>query len=116
MTRARHEFPAKVKVAAFERAGGCCEGCGVEFRGKTRPEYDHIVADAIGGGNDLGNCRVLCGACHAVKSAKQDIPMIAKTKRVRAKHIGAKPASRRPLPGSKASGWRIKLDGTRERR
>lgn len=111
MTRARHEFPAKVKVAAFERAGGCCEECGVTIRPGNGPEYDHIVPDAIGGGNAIGNCRVLCKGCHAVKTAKADIPTIAKVKRVRAKHINAKPPSRRPLPGGKGGRLKRKING-----
>ena len=106
LTRTRNEFPAKVKVAAFDRAEGCCETCGVTIRPGNGPEYDHIVPDAIGGGDDLGNCRVLCIPCHGVKTTKTDIPAIARVKRLKAKHIGAKAQPRNRLPGSKGSGWR----------
>jgi hypothetical protein len=32
---------------------------------------------------------VLCKTCHGAKTAKQDVPAIAKSKRVRNKHINA---------------------------
>ena len=32
---------------------------------------------------------MLCEPCHSVKTAKQDVPAIAKAKRREAKHIGA---------------------------
>jgi hypothetical protein len=96
----RQEFPAKVKVAAFERCKGRCEGCTAPLRpGKFR--YDHRIPDALGGKPTLENCQVLCLACDAPKTNGQDIPAIAKANRVRSKFIGAKAPSRRPLPGGK---------------
>ena len=86
----RREFPAKVKVAAFERAGGCCEMCGVKIRPGNGPEYDHGVPAALGGSGELDNCIVACRTCHGLKTTTRDVPMIAKGKRVRAKHICAK--------------------------
>jgi 5-methylcytosine-specific restriction endonuclease McrA len=115
MGRRRNEFPAKVKVAAFERANRCCEECGVDIRPGNGPEYDHIVPDAIGGGNDLENCRVLCIPCHGKKTAKKDVPAIARTKRLAAKHIGAKPQPKRRLPGGKGSGWKRTFNGWERR-
>lgn len=96
MTRKRTEFAAKVRVAAFERAGGCCEECSVSIRPGNGPEYDHRIPDALGGEATLENCAVLCRNCHGAKTAKQDVPRIAKAKRVHAKHIGAKPKRRMP--------------------
>lgn len=95
---ARREFPAKVRVAAFERAKGCCEKCGVHLTaGKI--DYDHILADWLGGEPTLENCAVLCRSCHRGAGGKtaEDAKVIAKVKRVRARHIGAKPPSRRPI-------------------
>lgn len=113
----RREFPAKVKAAAFERANGCCENskCGVRLSvGKFH--YDHVIPDALGGEPTLENCAVLCHPCHLVKTAGEDVPRIAKTKRIRNNHIGAKVPSRNPLPGSRASGWKRRMDGTVVRR
>lgn len=107
----RREFPAKVKVAAFERSGGRCELCTAPLMvGKIN--YDHRVPDALGGEPALANCEVLCLACHGAKTASGDVPRIAKAKREQAAHIGAKARPRCPLPGSRASKWKRKLDGT----
>lgn len=85
----RREFPPKVKVAAFERAGSFCEGCtGRLYPGKF--DYDHIQPAAFGGEPTLENCKVLCVACHSEKTGTQDIPAIAKSNRVRRRHVGIK--------------------------
>jgi 5-methylcytosine-specific restriction protein A len=111
----RREFPAKIRVAAFERANGHCEGCTARLvTGKFH--YDHVLPDALGGEPTLANCAVLCTACHGAKTAKGDVPQIAKMKRQRTAHIGARTRSGAPMPGSKASPWKRKMNGTVERR
>ena len=104
----RQEFNTKVRVAAFERCKGQCEGCGARLT-VGRYAYDHIVPTSLGGPPTLDNCQVLCsgpGSCHARKTETQDVPRIAKTARQRAKHIGAKAPSRNPLPGGRGSAWK----------
>lgn len=89
----RAEFSRKVRDAAHARANGKCENrtCGAPLTiGKFH--YDHILPDALGGQPTLANCQVLCAACHAAKTAKEDVPRIRKADRQRAAHIGAKPA------------------------
>lgn len=86
----RREFSKQVKRGAFLRAAGKCEGekCGAKLTvGKFH--YDHDIADGLGGEPTLENCKVLCTGCHSVKTRKQDVPAIAKTKRIsdRAKGI-----------------------------
>lgn len=111
MTRARREFPAKVKVAAYERSAGRCECCTARLAvGKFH--YDHRVPDAMGGEPTLDNCEVLCTACHSAKTTGSDVPAIAKAKRREARHIGAKARTRSPLPGGRDSKWKKRLDGT----
>lgn len=111
----RREFPAKVMLAAFERAKDKCESCGAPLTvGKFH--YDHVIPDAMGGTPTLENCAVLCVGCHSAKTGKRDIPTIAKMKRQRAKHIGAFAKSGRPMPGSKASPFKRKINGQVERR
>lgn len=85
----RREFPAKVKVAAFERAGGRCEECTARL-GPGNVEYDHHIPDGLGGEPVLDNCVVLCRTCHRSKTSTQDVPRISKMKRQRAKHVGAR--------------------------
>lgn len=111
----RREFPAKVKQAAYERSGGHCESCTAPLS-PGHIHYDHVIPDGLGGEPVLDNCACICSACHGRKTAKQDVPRIAKAKRQRADHIGAKSKTRRPMPGSRASGWKRRMDGTTERR
>lgn|SRR5574341_116480 len=108
----RAEFPAKVRAAAFLRADGKCEICHAKIVG--RAEYDHIIPDGLGGTPDLDNCQVTCSKCHRLKTSSEDVPRIAKAKRQQRSHIGAK--AKRPFPGSKASSWKKRMDGTTERR
>lgn len=106
----RREFSARVKVAAFERANGSCEGCGARLTvGKFH--YDHDTPDGLGGEPTLENCRVLCVACHAVKTRTGDVPAIAKAKRREARHIGAH-KSKTPLPFGRGSKLKRKMNGT----
>lgn len=100
----RREFPTKVKLAAFDRAAGNCEACTAPLR-PGKYAFDHRIPDAIGGEPTLANCQVLCDACHSPKTRHSDVPTIAKSKRVRAKHAGAK------IKSGGFKGWR-RFDGT----
>jgi 5-methylcytosine-specific restriction protein A len=94
----RREFSTKVKRQAFERAKEQCEGCEAPLS-KGKYHYDHDIPDALGGEPELWNCKVLCVACHAVKTGKKDVPAIAKTKRIQDRERGIrKPRS--------ITGWR----------
>lgn len=105
----RRDFPAKVMYEAFRRAKDHCEGCGARLVvGKF--QYDHIIADALGGEPTLENCQVLCSACHDPKS-RVDTTKAAKVKRTTRKLAAGikKPATfRRPrdLPGYRYDSWR----------
>ena len=111
----RKEFSKKVRVAAFQRSGGRCEACTARL-GPGNVEYDHRIPAAFDGPPTLENCVVLCKSCHRGKTSTQDVPTIAKSNRIRAKHIGAKARNGRPLPGSKDSPWKAKIGGGWERR
>ncbi len=86
----RREFPKQVKREALKRALGKCENakCGALFGVKFH--FDHDIADGLGGEPTLDNCKVLCHACHGEKTAKHDVPLIAKTKRIQDRHNGIK--------------------------
>lgn len=115
MTRQRREFSKKVKLAAWMRSGGRCEcGCGVKIIAGDGPEYDHIEEDYLGGEPTLENCMVMRKRCHDAKTAKNR-PAIDKTRRGFEKRIGARKTSS-TMPGSKASGWKKKMDGSVEKR
>ena len=94
---ARQEFSTKVRALAFERAGGHCEGCTARLTvGKFH--YDHVIPDALGGEPILTNCAVLCTNCHGEKTAKGDVPRIAKAVRTSRKHINARPRPKHRWP------------------
>lgn len=99
----RREFSAKVKAAAFLRANGSCEGerCGARLSiGKYH--YDHDNPDGLTGEPTLENCKVLCFACHKVKT-KKDVGDIARAKRRERNHIGAT-SPKRTIPGKRFNG------------
>ena len=117
----RTEFPLAVKKAAFARA--CkrdgmpkCEapGCGRIIRaGHLR--YEHIHPDGLGGEPTLENCGVWCDVCADRKTFTEDNPRMQKADRVLKATFGLKRKSR-PMPGSRASKFKRKMNGTVERR
>ena len=68
-------------------------------------EWDHIAALVHGGEHEYHNLRPLHTECHKVKSA-QDVKANAKVKRLR----NPKP-SKHPVPGSRASRFKRKMNG-----
>lgn len=106
----RREFPARVRIAAYERCKGLCESCGALLQ-VGRFHYDHVVPDGLGGEPTLENCAVLCRPCHDEKTAGHDVPAITKAKRQEQVHLGARPPSRSPLPCGKRSRWKRTVDG-----
>lgn len=121
----RHEFTAKTKRAALERSGGRCEADGALYglpvgtrcandlaRGVI---FDHVIADHNSRDNSLENCKSICFPCNRFKTHKHDAQMIAKTRHQFDKHHGIKDNSR-PMPGSRASNWKKRMDGTVVRR
>lgn len=113
----RQEFPKSVKEAALERASGHCEcGCGQPF-GQEGVIYAHWpIAAALGGPGTLDNCRVHRVRCERQITSERDRPMIDKAKRGLEKRLGLRGRKGRPMAGTKASGYRKRMDGTVERR
>lgn len=104
----RREFPAKVKVAAFQRANGHCERCTARlYPGKFR--YNHRIPDALDGEPTLDNCELLCLACDTPQTYGKDIPAIAKAKRRERKYIGVKRQSK--FSCSRDSKFKKKISG-----
>ena len=122
----RKEFGARIKAAALKRCMDDkgiyrCEGelpwgrCNVELRGGNT-FYDHHQPDGLGGAPTLENARVLCGTCHSHKTFNEDNPRMQKADRSKKAHYGIKPKQSRPIPGTRASGFKKRMDGTVERR
>jgi 5-methylcytosine-specific restriction protein A len=110
----RREFSRKTRAEVALRAGGCCEACGAKLK-VGEGEYDHILPDQLGGEPTAENCSLVCRVCHRAKTAN-DVGRIRKGDRQRDRHTGAMKSRSRPIPGSRASGIRKRMDGTVERR
>ena len=91
----RAEFTKSTKAQAFLAANGICQcGCGVKLT-PGEVQYDHWpVPAALGGSNDVTNCRPLRTKCHRRITAEKDVPTIAKAVRVSEKAMGLRKSSR----------------------
>lgn len=104
------------KVRIFEAAGGVCHLCGGLIDGvRERWDADHVIPLELSGDDSDANLRPAHERCHRVKTAV-DQGDIARAKRVRAKHRGARGVSGAVIPGSKASPWKRTIDGRTVRR
>jgi 5-methylcytosine-specific restriction endonuclease McrA len=113
MTRRRSMTPLR-RARIFEAAGGVCHICRLRIAVGEPWEAEHIVALEISGDDSDANIAPAHVACHRAKTA-EDAGRIAKARRVHAKHIGAYRA-KATLPGSRASKWKRRVDGTVVRR
>jgi 5-methylcytosine-specific restriction protein A len=109
-----------VRKAAFRRC--CqkdgkprCENCGnILVSGNIT--YEHLDPDGLGGEPTLENCGVWCTRPCSKGKDKIDNPRMAKADAVLKSTYGLRAKSSRPMPGSKASGLRKRMNGTVERR
>lgn len=74
---------------------------------------EHIKPLWLGGADDTTNMAPAHERC-AIEKTTREAPVKAKSDRVRARHLGIK-KSTRPIPGSKASGIRKRMNGNVER-
>jgi 5-methylcytosine-specific restriction protein A len=117
--------PASVVRRIYEQQERRCPICTRELQpGKiVREHWKPIWA---GGANRESNLRLVCTIPCARDKTRGEAKQRAKADRCLTKHLGLKPPKkrsgvhrapkRRPMPGTKASGWKHKLDGTWERR
>jgi 5-methylcytosine-specific restriction endonuclease McrA len=113
MTRKRLTTSQRVEI--FTSTGGVCHICGGRISGGQAWEVEHVIPLALGGLDKPQNMRPAHPICHREKTSV-DAGDTARAKRREAKHIGAKAPSRRPMPGSRASRFKKRMDGTVVRR
>lgn len=108
-------IPPRVQERVARKAGDRCQKCTREVGGKLRAEIDHIIPLIIGGEHRERNLQLLCNECHAAKT-KLDVKLKARVAKSRLRKLGIRKPSGRPILGSKASGWKRKMNGAVERR
>ena len=109
MTRKR--FSASSYLARLLEFDGRCVECKCKTGGANGLDWDHTIPLEMGGDDTLANLQPLCKSCHKAKTAT-DAGHIAKGKRMKQRTMGIKRQSRQPMPGSRASGLKKRLDGT----
>jgi len=75
---------------------------------------EHVTARGLGGGDDEDNVRIAHRDCHKPKT-EWDVRRMRKADRCAKAAAGIKRKGR-PLPGTKASGWKHRINGDWERR
>jgi 5-methylcytosine-specific restriction enzyme A len=112
------QIPPRVKLRVFESHGGKCHLSGRKIMPGDAWDCDHVIAlvnwSGEGHGNRESNLAPALRDKHREKTAA-DVAEKSMIRRKRAKHLGIRKPSR-PMPGSKASGFRKRMDGTVERR
>jgi len=108
----RKKRTGKQRLAIGEAHGWICYLSGAKINPvRDKWEIEHVIPLAGGGTDDDENCRPVLASAHLEKT-KQDVARIAKGKRIREKHLGARQPKGRPMPGSRRSKWKKKMDGT----
>jgi len=102
--------PPRVKIRVFLKFAGICCECGTKIGGK-RWICDHRTAIINGGQNRERNLGPIHESCDKSKTAA-DVEEKARIYRKTAKELGVTLKKSRPMPGSRASGWKRKIDGT----
>ena len=111
----RRSISTRERLRLFQLHGGICHLCGGRIQVGEAWEVSHDTPLELLGADDDANRKPAHKKCHRDHTAAVDLPNIARAKRREAKHIGAKRSSR-PMPGSKASGWRKPMNGPPVRR
>ena len=107
-------IPQRVRLRVFERYAGMCQLSGRRIRAGEPWDCDHIKALCNGGEHRESNLWPALRDRHREKT-KSDVAEKSMVYRKRSKHLGLSPA-KRPMPGSRASGLKKRMDGRVVRR
>ena len=104
-------IPPRVRMRVLERWDRLCRKCKNPIVIGTKWTCDHVKALINGGEHREFNLQPLCGPCDKIKT-KRDVALKAMTAATKKFHYGLKKRKGRPMPGTKDSGWKRKMDGT----
>ncbi|MFC5552859.1 HNH endonuclease signature motif containing protein [Methylobacterium iners] len=114
-TTRRLSLSRRRRLQAWERTGGTCVVCDRRIDGvRERWIVEHIRALELGGADEIENmgpAHELCGR----EKTRLDHAKAAQAKRRKMRHLGVV-KSFNPLPGSRTSHFKRKLNGTVLRR
>jgi 5-methylcytosine-specific restriction protein A len=97
MAVARKRWSSTARLRIFLANDGRCHVCGQKISVGEGWDLDHRIALALGGDDEEHNLAPAHRkGCHAGKTAKEDVPAIAKAKRRQIAHVGAS-APKRPI-------------------
>lgn len=108
-------IPPRVRLRVFEAHGGICHLSGRRIQAGEPWDCDHVVALVNGGEHRESNLAPALRDKHREKTAL-DVREKSIVRRKRMKSLGIAPKKGRPMPGSKASGFRKRMNGEVERR
>lgn len=107
----RQRLPTTQRLQLLEREKSRCHLCKGEIQPGQAWDVSHEIPLAQGGADDDENRRAAHRKCHRSHTATVDLPAIAKTKRIRAKHRGAH-VTRHPMRGGRRDALKKRMDGT----
>ena len=114
----RNRLTDHQRAQIFLDREGKCHVCERKLRSGDRWQLDHIIALEVGGTDAPDNLAPCCDWCHKGKTA-EDHKKAAKGRAISVAHI-IPPSQRqkkgRPIPGSKRSGFKKKMNGEVVRR
>jgi 5-methylcytosine-specific restriction protein A len=103
--------PPRVRVRVFERYGGRCQcGCNRLIRPGEKWDCEDTIALINGGERRESNLKPWLTEHHKIKT-KADLAEKSKVYRKKSAHLGIKPKTSRPMPGSRASNIKMKIGG-----
>jgi len=104
-------IPPRVRARVFERCAGRCHRCNRKIGPADTWIIEHLIALVNGGRHAEDNMCLTCGWCKPAKDA-EDAAIKSHGTKVRYRHLGIKSKSSRPMPGSKLSPYKRRMDGT----
>jgi len=111
----RNKLTPKQKLKMFVEHDGKCCICGHKINAVREAWDEHVDPLWRNGTNDMGNRAPAHEKCARQKTS-EEADERAKGQRVAEKHFGAKETKGPPIPGSKRSGWKRKMNGELVRR
>lgn len=107
--------PPKVRQRNYDEYKGICQISFIQIRAGDAWETHHKIPLWKGGENRESNLVPVLKKYHDALSA-EDKTEKKISDRKRQKHLGIKKRGTRPMMGTKASGWRKRMNGTVEKR